>query len=99
MMISPIEFNVVVRQDPVNEKTKGGLFIPENQQDREKHQAMRGTLVAISPMAFSDIWPDDMPPPEVGARVLFAKHSGTLVEEDGEELRIMKDKDILAVLA
>lgn len=95
-----MEFNVAVRQDEVQAKTKGGLLIPETAQDREKHMACFGEIVALSPMAFNaDIWPEREPKPKPGDRVVFAKHAGTFLTHEGEELRIVKDKDIVAVLS
>jgi chaperonin GroES len=93
------EFNVAIRQDAAEEKTKGGLILTADSVEKKKHSAVRGTIVALSPMAFNrDIWPDNMERPEVGARVVFAQHSGTFLQHEGEELRIVKDKDIVAVL-
>ncbi len=98
---SPVEFNVIVLQDETEGKTKLGLIKPDEVVDREKHGKTQGVLVALSPLAFNgDIWPQDKPRPEPGARVAFAKHSGTFVTGvDGVEYRIVKDKDIVAVMA
>lgn len=94
-----MEFNVAVRQDPTEERTKGGLYVPETVKDREKHSAVMGTIVALSPMAFNaDIWPEREPKPRPGDRVVFAKHAGMFLDHQGEELRVMKDKDIVAVI-
>lgn len=98
--IRPIEYNVLIKQDKIEEKTKGGLHLPGETQDREKHAQTRGVLVAVSPMAFSfDEWPEGEPKPQVGQRVFFARHAGTFVEgEDGEEYRVVKDKDVVGVM-
>lgn len=96
----PLEFNVILKQDPVEEKTRGGLLLTADAQDRGKHQATRGTIVSLSPLAFNeDIWPGDQPRPEPGSRVLFAQHAGMFVKDEGEEFRIVKDRDIVAVLS
>ncbi len=96
--IEPFEFNVLVRQDPVEEKTKGGLILAESTKEREKHMATKGTIVSLAPLAFNaDIWPKDMDRPRPGDRVLFSKHAGLLVEQDGD-LRLLKDRDVLAGL-
>ena len=98
-MIRPVEYNVAVKVDPVEEKTKGGLYLTSDTQERSKHKAERGTISHISPMAFSfDDWPDGEPKPKVGDRVIFAKFAGMFVEEGGEEFRVMKDRDIVAVI-
>lgn len=98
---NPVEFNVIVRQDDTAGKTKLGLIKPDEVIEREKHGQTQGVLVALSPLAFNaDIWPADMPRPEPGVRVAFARHAGTFVTGvDGEEYRVVKDKDIVAVMA
>lgn len=98
---NPVEFNVIVKQDDTEGKTKFGLIKPDEVVEREKHGQTQGVLVALSPLAFnSDIWPADMPRPEPGARVAFARHAGTFVNGlDGVEYRVVKDKDIVAVMA
>lgn len=99
MNLRPLEFNILVRQDPVEEKTKGGLMLPMETQDKAKHHAQRGTIVALSPMAFNeDIWPPDADRPKPGDRVVYAQHAGTWIKEAGEEFRMMKDRDVLAVI-
>lgn len=97
----PCEFNVLVLQDSTDAKTKFGLIKPDEVVEREKHGQTQGVLVALSPLAFNaDIWPADMPRPEPGARVAFARHAGTFVTGvDGVEYRVVKDKDIVAVMA
>jgi len=98
--LTPLEFHVVLKQDAVAARTPGGLWKPEDSADREKHGATRGTIVAVSPMAFNeDILPPDVARPGPGARVLFARHAGVLVRgDDGEEYRIVKDKDVVALI-
>jgi chaperonin GroES len=99
-MITPIEYNVVVLPEKVDEKTAGGLYIPENKQDKDQGAAHTGTLVALSPMAFSfEEWPEDVEKPKAGDRVVFVRYAGATVESNGEEYRIIKDKDILGVLS
>jgi len=97
----PVEFNVLVKQDGTEGRTKLGLIKPDEVIEREKHGQTQGVLVALSPLAFNaDIWPPDMPRPEPGTRVAFARHAGTFVTgNDGEEYRVVKDKDIVAVMA
>ena len=99
--IKPIEYNVVLKQDAVDEQTSGGVYLSGETQDREKHAQTRGIILAMSPMAFAfDDWPDGEPIPEIGERVVFARHSGTFVEgADGQEYRVVKDRDIVGVLA
>ncbi len=99
--ISPIVYNVVVKPEKVAERTTGGILIPDAVRDRDQYGEHKGVLVAISPMAFSFVeWPDDAPKPQIGQRVIFVKYAGTLVQgEDGDDYRVMNDKDVLGVLA
>lgn len=91
------EYNIAVEQDAVEEKTPGGLYKPPSVQEIDKHMAVKGRVVAMSPYAF-DQWLDARP--ALGDKVLFAKHAGMFYRaDDGRELRLMKDKDVLAVLA
>lgn len=98
--IRPVEYNVLLKQDDVDEKTEGGLYLPGETQERNKHAQVRGVIVAVSPMAFTfDDWPDDEPKPQVGQSVVFAKHTGTFVDGlDGVEYRVVKDRDVVAVI-
>lgn len=99
--ISPVEFNVLIRQEEVAARTKGGLMKPDDIVEREKHAQTRGVIVAVSPLAFNeDIWPSGMDRPKPGDHVAFARHAGTFIEgRDGVEYRVVKDKDIVAVMA
>lgn len=98
--IVPIEFNCLIEQDEVATKTPGGLIKPQERIEQEKHRATRGTLVALSAYAFnSDIYPPDMPKPQPGQKVAIALHAGAFVMgEDGKEYRMVKDKDITALI-
>ena len=97
----PLEYNIVIDQNAVEEKTSGGLYLPSESQDRAKHSETRGVIIAVSPMAFAfDDWPDSEPKPQPGDRVIFAQHAGTFAKgEDGREYRIIKDKDVVARIA
>ena len=95
----PSEFNVVIEMDPVKDKTAGGIFLPETKKDRDELSTDEGTLVAVSPHAFSYAdWPEGATPPQVGDRVLFAQYSGRIWERGAAKFRILKDKDIVAVV-
>lgn len=98
--IRPVEFNVLIKQDAIEEKTRMGLIKPDDMVEREKHGQTRGVIVAISPLAFNeDIWPAGMSRPEPGNRVAFAKHAGTFITgDDGQEYRVVKDKDVVAII-
>ena len=97
---TPQEYNVVVKPESVEEKTVGGLIIPESALDKDQYGMGKGVLDAVSPLAFNyPDWPDDAPMPQVGDRVLFIRYAGMLVTgADDEEYRVLKDKDIVAVI-
>ncbi len=94
----PTEFNVIVLPDKVDEK-KGNIFIPKASAEVEQHAATTGTLVAVSPVAFTYAdWENADYIPRIGNRVMFAKYGGSLIDATKPDgYRIIKDKDILAV--
>ena len=95
MKFRPLHDRVVVRGIDEDQKTAGGIIIP----DTAKEKPMQGKVVAVGPGARGDdgkIHPLDV---KAGDRVLFGKWSGTEVKIDGEELLIMKESDIMGVLA
>lgn len=98
--ITPVEYNVLIKQDDVTEKTSGGVIMPDDYRDRQEHGSTKGVIVAVSPMAFNfEDWPTDQPKPSEGQRVVFGRHCGAFVEgNDGERYRVVKDKDVIAVI-
>ncbi len=94
MKFRPLHDRVVVRRIEEDDRTKGGIIIP----DTAKEKPQQGEIVAVGPGAPDEerkVQPLDVKP---GDRVLFGKWSGTEVKIDGEELLIMKESDILGVL-
>ena len=94
MKFRPLHDRVVVRRIEQEEKTTGGIIIP----DTAKEKPMEGEVVAVGPGARDDkgkLQPLDV---KAGDRVLFGKWSGTEVKIDGQELLIMKESDIMGVL-
>jgi len=94
MKFRPLHDRVVVRRIEEDERTKGGIIIP----DTAKEKPQQGKIVAVGPGAPDEkgkVQPLDVKP---GDHVLFGKWSGTEVKIDGEELLIMKESDILGVL-
>ncbi|MDT1064781.1 co-chaperone GroES, partial [Paracoccus sp. CPCC 101403] len=86
---------VLVRRVQSDEKTKGGLIIP----DSAKEKPAEGEIVSVGEGARKDSGELIAPSVAAGDRVLFGKWSGTEVTIDGEELLIMKESDILGVIA
>lgn len=99
--IKPVEFNVLLKQDAEQTTTRGGLQLPDELVERNKHAQTRGTIIAVSPLAFNeDVFPAGMEKPKPGDKVAFARHAGTFIEGmDGQEYRVVKDKDIVAVIS
>ncbi|MCK6450451.1 MAG: co-chaperone GroES [Alphaproteobacteria bacterium] len=94
MGFRPLHDRVLVRRVEQEERTKGGLIIP----DTAKEKPMEGEVLAVGPGARDE--KGVMVPMSVkaGDRVLFGKWSGTEVKLDGEELIIMKESDIMGVI-
>src|SRR5581483_7282533 len=94
MKFRPLHDRVVVRRITAEEKTAGGIIIP----DSAKEKPSQGEVIAVGPGGRDEagkLTPIDV---KVGDRVLFGKWSGTEVKIDGEELLIMKESDIMGVL-
>ncbi len=94
MKFRPLHDRVVIRRLEGEEKTKGGIIIP----DTAKEKPQEGEVVAVGPGARDEggkVIPIDL---KAGDRVLFGKWSGTEVKIDAEELLIMKESDIMGVL-
>lgn len=99
--ILPTEYKVLISVQRVEEKSKGGIIIPDQTKDREEFAQMEGVLVAVSPLAFTyDDWKGaESLKPKPGNRVMFAKFAGADVQgKDGKKYRICNDKDVTAVL-
>jgi chaperonin GroES len=95
MAFKPLHDRVLVRRIASDEKTKGGLIIP----DSAKEKPSEGEVIACGPGARKDSGELIAMAVKSGDRILFGKWSGTEVTIDGEELLIMKESDILGVTA
>ncbi|MBW8295721.1 co-chaperone GroES [Sphingopyxis sp.] len=94
MHFRPLHDRVVVRRIEAEEKTSGGIIIP----DTAKEKPQEGEVVAVGPGARAEdgtVTPLDI---QAGNRILFGKWSGTEVRIDNEDLLIMKESDILGVI-
>jgi len=94
MKIRPLQDRVIVKRVEEEEKTKGGIIIP----DTAKEKPMEGKVTAVGKgklLEDGKIHPLDV---KAGDRILFAKYGGTEVKIDGEEHLIMKEDDILGVI-
>ncbi|RWP16658.1 MAG: co-chaperone GroES [Mesorhizobium sp.] len=94
MAFRPLHDRILVRRIEVDEKTAGGIIIP----DTAKEQPQEGEVIAAGPGARDDsgqLQPLDV---KVGDRILFGKWSGTEIKLNGEDLLIMKESDVLGVI-
>src|SRR3954468_9918216 len=95
MKFRPLHDRVVVRRIDAEEKTKGGIIIP----DTAKEKPQEGKIIAAGPGARDEsgkVQPLDV---KAGDRILFGKWSGTEVKIDGEELLIMKESDVMGIIS
>jgi chaperonin GroES len=95
MKFRPLHDRVVIRRLNAEEKTAGGIIIPDTAQEKP----MEGDVIAVGPGARGEdgkVNPLDL---KAGDRVLFGKWSGTEIKIDGEDLMIMKESDLLGIVA
>ena len=95
MAFKPLHDRVLVRRIEGEDKTKGGLIIP----DTAKEKPADGEIISVGEGARKDSGELIAPSVKKGDRVLFGKWSGTEVKLDGEDLLIMKESDILGIIA
>ena len=94
MGFRPLHDRVLVRRVEAEEKTKGGIIIP----DTAKEKPQEGEVIAVGPGARNEagqLQPLDV---KIGDRILFGKWSGTEIKLDGEDLIIMKESDVMGVI-
>ena len=94
MKFRPLGDRVVVRRVQEEQKTSGGIIIPDTAQEKPQE----GEVVSVGPGALDENGKRVAPEVKAGDFVLFGKWSGTEVKVDGEELLIMKESDIMGVL-
>jgi chaperonin GroES len=94
MNLRPLHDRVVVRRIEAEEKTTGGIIIP----DTAKEKPMQGEVIAVGPGARNEQGQIVALDVREGDRILFGKWSGTEVKIDGEELSIMKESDIMGII-
>ena len=90
----PLHDRVVVKRIDAEEKSKGGIIIP----DTAKEKPSQGEVIAVGPGGRDEAGKIIKPDVKAGDRVLFGKWSGTEVKLDGEELLIMKESDLMGVI-
>jgi chaperonin GroES len=91
-VLRPLEDRVVVEQIQAEEKTAGGIVLP----DTAKEKPQRGTVIAVGPGKLLESGDRAAVGVVVGDEILFGKYSGTDVKVDGKEVKILRESDILA---
>jgi chaperonin GroES len=94
MKMKPLADRVVIKPSPADEKTKGGIIVP----DTAKEKPVIGEVVAVGPGKVADDGTKILPEVKVGDKVLYGKYSGTEVTIEGDEYLIMKEADIFAIV-
>lgn len=94
MKIKPLGDRIVIKPSPAEEKTKGGIFLP----DTAKEKPVIGEVVAVGPGRKSDDGKVVSMELKVGDKVLYGKYSGTEVTVDDQEYLIMRESDIFAIV-
>jgi chaperonin GroES len=94
MKFRPLHDRVVIRRLSAEEKTSGGIIIPDTAQEKP----MEGEVVAVGPGARNEQGQIVTLEVKAGDRILFGKWSGTEVKLDGEELLIMKESDVMGIV-
>ena len=95
MNIRPLNDRVVVRRMEEEKKTAGGIIIPDNAAEKPD----RGEVLAVGPGKVGDDNERVALQVKVGDQILFGKYAGTAVKVDGKEVLIMREEDILAIIA
>ena len=94
MKMKPLADRVVIKPSPAEEKTKGGIILP----DTAKEKPVIGEVVAVGPGKVTDDGKKIAPEVKVGDKVLYGKYSGTEVTIEGDEYLIMREADIFAIV-
>ena len=94
MKMKPLADRVVIKPSPADEKTKGGIILP----DTAKEKPVIGEVVAVGPGKITDDGKKITPEVRVGDKVLYGKYSGTEVTIDGNEYLIMREADVFAIV-
>jgi chaperonin GroES len=94
MKMKPLADRVVIKPSPADEKTKGGIIVP----DTAKEKPVIGEVVAVGPGKVTDDGKTITPEVKVGDKVLYGKYSGTEVTIEGDEYLIMREADIFAIV-
>jgi len=95
MALKPLADRIIVRPSKAEEMTKGGIIVP----DTAKEKPVWGEVIAAGPGRISDEGKLIVPAIKAGDKVLYGKYSGTEVTVDNEELLIMRESDVFAIMS
>ena len=95
MKIQPLHDRVVVKRLEIETKSPGGILIPDNVAEKP----MQGEVIAVGTGKITDSGKVRPVQVKVGQRILFGKYSGTEVELEGEDIVVMREDDVLAILS
>ena len=95
MKIKPVRCVALIKPDKVEDKSAGGLYLPESARERDQIAMDKGVLVAIGEGFFDGL---SGPVPEVGDKIMFDKYAGSLVTIDRDKYRLVNDDKIIAIL-
>jgi chaperonin GroES len=95
--LRPVEYYVLIAPETIEERTAGGIYIPQAKRETDEIATQRGRIVAQSPLAWTFAEGDEHRG-AVGDVVLFGRYAGSLIEgADGKTYRICRDKDVAAI--
>jgi len=99
MKVIPVEFKVLIKPDKVEDRSSGGLYLPDSARDRQQYAVDRGEVIAFGDGFFSEL---PGPIPKIGDKVIFNRYAGSLISlgdgKDREDYRLCNDKDICAII-
>jgi chaperonin GroES len=96
--IDPCGHRLLIKPKKVEEKTKGGLYIPSTTQEKEKHTTTEGVILKIGSQCWH-AFDDGTPWAQVGDTVIYAQYAGMTVcdPEDGDSLILLNDQDVIGI--
>lgn len=94
--LKPVEYKIIVKLDKIEEKSKGGIYVPLSLRDKQQMVQVLAELISVGGNAFED-WKGAIP--RIGDNVYVARAAGYQVKgADGETYQLMNDKDIAAII-
>jgi len=95
MRVIPVRHVAIIKPDKLEDRSSGGVWLPETARDRMQTAVDRGELVAVGDGFFEGL---PGPVPEIGQKVIFDRYAGSLIKVDKEDFRLCNDDKIIAIL-